>query len=110
MEKITIGKNVFVFPMPMVLVGTQVKGKVNFMAVGWVSRVNAAPPLISVALNKRHYTPEGIEENGTFSINFPDVSLLEKTDYCGLVSGRKHDKSKIFDVFFGELQTAPMIR
>ena len=110
MKKIDIGKNVFVFPMPMVLVGTQVQGKANFMAVGWVSRVNAVPPLIAVALNKRHYTLEGIEQNGTFSINTPDIALLEKTDYCGLVSGRKHDKSQIFEIFFGELQTAPMIR
>jgi len=32
------------------------------------------------------------------------------TDYCGLVSGKKVDKSKLFDVFYGKLKTAPMIR
>ena len=32
-----------------------------------------------------------------------------KTDYCGLVSGKDTDKSKLFDVFYGESEFAPMI-
>ncbi len=39
----------------------------------------------------------------------PDISLIEKTDYCGLVSGNKTDKSEIFNVFFGDLTKAPLI-
>ena len=35
--------------------------------------------------------------------------MVEKTDYCGLVSGRDRDKAALFDVFYGELGTAPMI-
>ena len=35
--------------------------------------------------------------------------MISETDYCGLVSGRKTDKSNIFNVFYGELETAPMI-
>jgi flavin reductase (DIM6/NTAB) family NADH-FMN oxidoreductase RutF len=31
-------------------------------------------------------------------------------DYCGLVSGEKTDKSRLFDVFYGILKTAPLIR
>jgi flavin reductase (DIM6/NTAB) family NADH-FMN oxidoreductase RutF len=31
------------------------------------------------------------------------------TDFCGLYSGSKVDKSKLFDIFYGELKTAPMI-
>ena len=33
----------------------------------------------------------------------------KKTDYCGLVSGRDTDKAALFDVYYGELKTAPMI-
>jgi flavin reductase (DIM6/NTAB) family NADH-FMN oxidoreductase RutF len=110
MEKINIGENVFVYPMPVTLVGAVVAGQVNFMTVGWVSRVNAKPPIIAVGLNKIHYTPEGIRENRTFSVNFPGADMVDKTDYCGLVSGRRTDKSNVFQVFFGELETAPMIK
>jgi flavin reductase (DIM6/NTAB) family NADH-FMN oxidoreductase RutF len=35
--------------------------------------------------------------------------LVKETDYCGIRSGKEVDKSKIFDVFYGELETAPMI-
>jgi flavin reductase (DIM6/NTAB) family NADH-FMN oxidoreductase RutF len=36
--------------------------------------------------------------------------MVEVTDYCGIVSGKKTDKSEIFDLFYGELKTAPMIK
>ena len=109
MEKIKIDCGAaFLFPMPMVLVGSVVEGKANFMAVGWVSRVNFKPSLFAVALGP-HHTNKGIDENKEFSINIPDVSLIEKTDYCGLVSGSKTDKSDIFNVFYGDLGKAPLI-
>jgi flavin reductase (DIM6/NTAB) family NADH-FMN oxidoreductase RutF len=108
-EKIKIGDNPCLYPMPMTLVGAKVAGKPNFMAAAWVARVNYKPALFAVALNQMHYTPEGIVENKTYSINIPGQDMLETTDYCGLVSGRSTDKSKVFDVFYGETGTAPMI-
>jgi flavin reductase (DIM6/NTAB) family NADH-FMN oxidoreductase RutF len=110
MEKIKIDSGAaFLYPMPMVLVGSVVEGKANFMAVGWVSRVNFKPPLFGIALGP-HHTNKGIDENREFSINIPNISLIEQTDYCGLVSGNKTDKSEIFNVFFGDLANAPLIQ
>jgi len=109
MDKIKIDANAFVYPMPMVIVGAVVEGKPNFMAAAWVTRVNFKPPMIMVALGD-HYTNRGIDATGAFSINVPDVALIEKTDYCGIVSGRKVDKSKLFDVYYGSLPGAPLIR
>lgn len=109
MDKIRIDTNgVFLYPMPMVLVGALVEGKANFMAVGWAARVNFKPPLIAVSLGP-HHTNKGIDQNKEFSINIPGVPLIEKTDYCGLVSGSKTDKSEVFGVFYGELKKAPLI-
>jgi flavin reductase (DIM6/NTAB) family NADH-FMN oxidoreductase RutF len=65
---------------------------------------------ISLGVNKVHYTNAGIKENNTFSVNIPPESLVKETDYCGIVSGKKTDKSHLFDVFYGELETAPMIK
>ena len=109
MEKISIDNNAFVYPMPMVLVGSIVRDKANFMAVAWVSRVNYKPPLIAIALGA-HHTNIGIDEQKSFSINVPNIEIIEKTDYCGLVSGSKTDKSNIFEVFFGVLKGAPLIK
>ncbi len=110
MNKVKIGKNNFVYPMPMTLVGTVVDDRANFMAAGWVSRVNANPPMIAVALGKYHYTNTGIHKHKAFSVNIPGIDLMEKVDYCGLVSGEKTDKSKVFDIFYGHLPNVPMIQ
>ena len=98
MTKIPIDENAFLYPMPMVLVGTMVDDRPNFLAVGWVARVNFKPPMIAVALGKGHYTNPGIHTSGAFSVNIPGTALLEKVDYCGIVSGRNADKSSIFAV------------
>ena len=110
MGRMKMDPNAFVYPMPMVLIGTTVEDRANFMAVAWVSRVNARPPMIAVALGKTHYTNSGIHQNKTFSLNAPGMDLLEKVDYCGLVSGKNDDKSRLFDIFEGELTHAPMIQ
>jgi flavin reductase (DIM6/NTAB) family NADH-FMN oxidoreductase RutF len=58
------------------------------MAGGWVSCVNYQPPMVAISLGS-HLTNEGILENQAFSINIPDMSLVGKTDYCGLFSSKK---------------------
>lgn len=108
MEKISIGNNAFLLPMPMVLVGSRKEGRANFMAVAWVSRVNASPNAMCIAIGNK-FTAEGIFENKEFSINIPSVDLIAQTDLMGLVSGRDYDKSKVFDIFYGSLKNAPMI-
>lgn len=95
--------------IPIVLVGTNVENKPNYMAVGFAGGINVKPAVVVVSLNKNHHTPRGIIENGTYSINIPSKDIVIETDYCGLVSGKTTDKSDIFTTFYGDLKTAPMI-
>jgi flavin reductase (DIM6/NTAB) family NADH-FMN oxidoreductase RutF len=110
MAKTKIDRNVAIYPMPVVLAGATVRGRANFLAIGWIARVNYTPPLVAMALSRDHYTAIGIREHGEFSVNVPGVGLLRETDYCGLVSGREKDKSQLFTLFTGELRHAPLIR
>ncbi len=99
------------YPMPATLVGAMVDGRPNFLAVAHVGILNNAPPqYLTASLKKFRHTSRGIRETGTFSICLPSKGMVVAADYCGIVSGAKVDKSRIFDVFFGETQTAPMIR
>ena len=109
MEKVNIGNNPFLLPMPMVIVGSCIGERPNFMAVGWASRVNAKPAIMSVAIGL-HATASSILETGEYSINIPSVDLLRQTDLMGMVSGTDFDKSVLFDIFYGSLEKAPMIR
>jgi len=109
MAHVEIANNAYPFPMPVVVVGAMVEGRPNLMAVAWVSRVEPRPPMIAVAMGKRHYTNVGIHETKAFSVNIPGVDLLEKVDYCGLVSGRTVDKSEVFTIETGAATGAPLI-
>jgi len=110
MEKVSIGTNATICPMPITLIGSIVNNLPNFMTVAFISRVNMAPPLISMALNKGSATRGAVLETRTFSVNFPTADMVEKADYCGIVSAKKIDKSGLFEVFYGSLPKAPMIR
>ena len=104
-----IKPSAYLFPMPVALIGANVNGKPNFEPLAYVGIVEYKPPLISVASYETHYTNIGIKENGVFSVNTPSENIIKGTDYCGIVSGKNSDKSEVFDVFYGDLKTAPMI-
>ncbi|MFC1580152.1 flavin reductase family protein [Thermodesulfobacteriota bacterium] len=110
MEKINLGETIPAYPMPVSLVGAMVEGKPNFMAVAWFTMASYKPPRMAIVLGKGHHTNPGIRENRAFSVCIPSEDMVELTDYCGIVSGKKTDKSEVFDVFYGELESAPMIR
>jgi len=106
--KITLGPENCLFPMPTVLVGANVNGKPNYMAVAWGGIMDF--DFISVAIGRTRYTYGGIKENKTFSVNIPSFEMLKETDYCGIVSGKSVDKAALFENFYGKLGTAPMIQ
>ncbi|MEJ2272651.1 MAG: flavin reductase family protein [Candidatus Bathyarchaeota archaeon] len=95
--------------LPVCLLGANVQEKPNFQAIAWFNMVDYDPCLIGFSSEKSHYTNKGVKENNTFSVNIPNSNMASVTDFCGLYSGATVDKSKVFDVFYGELQTAPMI-
>ena len=110
MDKINLGSTIPAYPMPVVLVGAHVNDKPNFLTVAWFCMASYKPPRIAITLGNNHYTNPGIKENKTFSVCLPSEDMVEVTDYCGIVSGKKTDKSKVFDLFYGELKTAPMLQ
>lgn len=99
------------YPMPTTLVGAMVNDKPNFLAVAHVGILNhGTPQYLSIGLSKSHYTNAGIRANQSFSICLPSQELMVETDYCGIMTGKKTDKAALFDLFYGELENAPMIR
>jgi len=111
MGKILMGPQTWLYPMPTLLVGAKVDGKANFMAVAWGGIANGAPPMLSVAIRHNRYTLKGIRQNLTFSVNIPSGDMVREADYCGLKSGARVDKVEVcrFRVFYGQLESAPLI-
>ncbi|MCT8977680.1 flavin reductase family protein [Clostridium sp. CX1] len=96
-------------PYIAVLAGSIVNGKPNYATIGAYGVVSQKPVLY-ISLKNSHCTTAGVVENGFFSVNIPSSENIEKTDYCGTVSGNKVDKSKIFESFYDEVGNAPMIK
>ena len=111
MAKLNLTSDRYWYPRPALLVGAIVDGKPNFMAVGGGGVVNAKPPMIGIPVQNRHHTLKGIRQNLTFSVNTPSSDQVKEVDYCGTISGRDADKMAVcgFNVFYGALETAPLI-
>ena len=107
MEKIKI-KNYPIGPFPTVLAGVNVNDKPNYVTVG-ACGVVCMEPVLYISLKNTHYSTKGVKENGYFSVNIPSADMVQKTDYCGVVSGKEIDKSGVFTSFYDELGKAPMI-
>lgn len=101
-----IGNALALYPTPLVVIGTMVEDKPNWVLVGHVGIIGHDRVLVSLA--KPHYTNKGIKDSHALSINIVDEALLPKADYTGCVSGNVQDKSDVFPYHTGE-SGAPMI-
>ncbi|WP_136798989.1 flavin reductase family protein [Desulfosediminicola ganghwensis] len=113
MNRVNIDAKNGLYPSLTTIVGADVKGKPNWITIAHVGILNHAhgdvPQYLSIGLHSNHYSNIGINEHKEFSINIPSQKMLVATDYAGLVTGEKVDKSELFQVARGELAHAPMI-
>jgi flavin reductase (DIM6/NTAB) family NADH-FMN oxidoreductase RutF len=110
MNKIDIGSQGFIYPMPMTLIGVDLDSGPSFMPVAWINRVQADPPRIAAGMNARHATNEGIRQHWEFSVCLPSEDLVVAVDWCGMRSANRGvDKGAAFTIWRGNLDHAPMI-
>jgi flavin reductase (DIM6/NTAB) family NADH-FMN oxidoreductase RutF len=109
-DRIDLGPQGFLYPMPMTLIGVDLPAGPNFMPVAWINRVQYNPPRVVAGMGKPHATNAGIREHGEFSVNIPSVDMVAVTDWCGIKSAANGvDKGGLFEVVRGSLEHAPMI-
>lgn len=107
-----IGNALALYPTPLVVVGTMVNGKPNWVLVGHVGIIGHDRVMVSLA--KPHYTNQGIKATGKLSINIVDEKLLPQADRAGCISGAKVDKSDLFayvidDAGVPMIENAPVV-
>lgn len=110
--KKNIGSALTLYPTPVVVVGTMMDRKPNWMLVAHIGIIGHDRILLSCA--KQHYTNQGIRENGTLFVNLVNESILPQADYVGSVSGKDADKSEIFPYLISEagvplIENSPLV-
>jgi flavin reductase (DIM6/NTAB) family NADH-FMN oxidoreductase RutF len=83
-------------PAPAVLVscGGIKEWKPNLITVAWAGTVCTNPPMLSISVRPERYSYDIIRQTGEFVVNVPTAKQAKATDWCGVVSGREHDKFK----------------
>lgn len=104
--KKNIGTGLALYPTPLVVVGTMVNDKPNYVLVGHLGIMGY--DRIMVSLGKTHYTNQGIRESKALTVSIVDEAMLKKADYVGCVSGNQTCKSQVFNYHTGETG-APII-
>ena len=109
MAKVSLDPSPLLFPTPAALIAALVDGRPNCMTAAWCGIASSSPPTMTVGIRPERHTYRGIREHGTFSINVPSVALARKVDFAGIYSGRREDKSDLFDYTFASTETAPIV-
>ena len=81
------------YPLPAVMVScANAAGEKNIVTVAWAGTVCTNPPMLSISLRPERHSYDIIRESGEFVVNLVTSRLQRACDWCGVRSGRDHDK------------------
>ena len=72
-------------------------GKANPITLGWTMIVSGSPPMMAIAVAKKHHSVEAIAHSKCFTIAFPSAQMADAALFFGSRSGRKVDKFAEFE-------------
>ncbi|MDL2221033.1 flavin reductase family protein [Parabacteroides sp. OttesenSCG-928-N08] len=82
-----------IYPLPAVMVSCgAAPEEYNIFTASWVGTLCTNPPMCYVSIRPERHSYELIKKNMEFVINLTTEELAKATDWCGVVSGRDHNK------------------
>ncbi|MEA4832452.1 MAG: flavin reductase family protein [Oscillospiraceae bacterium] len=99
-------------PVPVVFVGCGTLEHPNVLTVAWTGIVNSNPAMTYVSIRPQRYSHNIIESTGEFTINLATSSMCRALDSCGVYTGAKADKFRLFGLNpeKGAKVAAPLIK
>lgn len=67
-------------------------GRANPVTLGWTMIVSGNPPMMAIAVAKKHYSIETINHSKCFTIAYPSAEMADAALFFGSKSGRSVDK------------------
>jgi len=95
MSKIEWKPGNMVYPLPAVMVSCGTKPEdYNIITISWTGTINTNPPMCYISVRKERHSHKIIKDAGEFVINLTTTKLAFATDWCGVKSGKNHNKFK----------------
>lgn len=82
------------YPLPVVMVSVRDKDFDNIITVAWAGTINSDPAMLSISVRKERHSYDMLMNSGEFVVNLVTKDLARACDYCGVASGKDHDKFK----------------
>lgn len=102
MKKVEISKKTMIYPIPAVMVSCgNLPENYNIITIGWTGTICSNPPMCYISVRKSRFSHKIISDTGEFVINLTTKSLVYEADWCGIKSGKSHNK-------FNELGLTPV--
>jgi flavin reductase (DIM6/NTAB) family NADH-FMN oxidoreductase RutF len=73
------------------------QGRANPVTLGWTMIVSGKPPMMAIAVAKKHYSIEAIAHSECFTIALPSSDMADAALFFGSKSGREIDKFAEFE-------------
>lgn len=80
-------------PVPAVMVSCgETLDDYNIITIAWCGTICSDPPMCYISVRPERHSYPIIKKNMEFVINLVSQDLAEKTDWCGVRSGKKYNK------------------
>lgn len=101
-----------IYPLPAVLVSCgNTEEEYNIITVAWTGTLCTNPPMCYISVRPERYSHAIIKKNMEFVINLTTKDMAFATDWCGVRSGRDHNKFEEMKLTPGKstIVSAPLI-
>lgn len=102
MSKVSWKPGTMIYPLPAVMVscGSEPE-EYNIITISWTGTICTDPAMCYISVRPGRHSYNIIKKNGEFVINLTTKSLAFATDWCGIKSGKDHNK-------FAEMRLTPV--
>ena len=102
-----------IYPLPAVLISCGGSPEeYNLLTISWVGTICTNPPMCYISVRPERHSYDIIKKNGEFVINLTNEEMAYATDWCGVKSGKDHNKFAEMNLTpaKSEFITAPIIK
>lgn len=101
-----------VYPLPAVMISCGSEpSEYNIITASWVGTLCTNPPMCYISIRPERYSYPILKKNMEFVINLTTETLAFATDWCGVTSGKDHNKFEEMNLTPGKASVvrAPII-